>query len=160
MLENMIKSKRGSRSMKHFWTAIAILLFILFALWLVHMFLSRHRRREYFQGTTTTATAGTAATGTGTAGAGAPAAPEVPPKVKVNYYYLETCPFCVQFKPEWDKFVSMTAGKIETNMIDGKTQDRYKSFPTIEIIEVGAEPREYTGDRTAVAMMDYLSQSE
>lgn len=145
MLENMIKSKRGSRTMNHFWTALAILLFILLSLWLVHIFLGRSLRREYFQAATTAAPGAT---------------PEPPKKVEVNYYYLEKCPFCVQFNPEWDKFVEMSAGKVETKKVDGTTQDRYKSFPTIEIIEVGAEPREYTGERTAVAMMDYLSQSE
>lgn len=135
----MIKSKRSSRSLSNVVVALAILLMLLIGLWMVQMFLSRPRR-EFFQ-----------------SAAGAPAAPK---KVAVNYYYLEKCPFCVQFDPEWDKFVTLSAGKVETKKIDGTKQERYKSFPTIEIVEEGSEPREYTGDRTATAMMDFLNSAE
>lgn len=140
----MIKGKRGSsRSWTHVWMSVAILFVILLGLWLANVFLNR---REFFEDA-----------------AGATKAVAEEPKKKkvvVNYYYLEKCPFCVQFDPEWEKFVTLSAGKVETNKIDGTKQERYKSFPTVEVIEEGAEPREYTGDRTATAMMDYLNSAE
>jgi hypothetical protein len=132
----MIKAKRGSRNMNNVLVAMAILLLILLGLWLVHHFLTSPRR-EYFQD----------------------ASPST--KTVVNYYYLENCRFCLEFDPEWQKFVTMSANKnIETKKIDGTTQERYKSFPTIEIIEKDAQPREYTGNRTAIALMDHLNSAE
>jgi hypothetical protein len=137
----MIKGKASagmrSRTFSHVAKVIAILFLLLLCLFIAYRFLTK---REFFQGSE----GGSAQK-----------------KVTVNYYFLEKCPFCVEFNPEWEKFVKMSSGdSIETNKIDGTTQEKYKSFPTVEIIVEGETPREYTGERTATAMMAYLKSFE
>lgn len=82
------------------------------------------------------------------------------PKVTVKYYYLEKCPFCVKFQPEWEKFTKdMKGTNVTAVSVDGTKQNKYKSFPTITTQTTGGEETEYTGDRTAVALQAAISSS-
>ena len=73
----------------------------------------------------------------------------------VTYFYLQNCPWCQKFKPEWEKF-KVEAGKagILTREVDGEAEKELiatkgiKGFPTIMVADV-----EYTGDRTAAALL-------
>lgn len=130
----MIRSSpRGMRTPKHCWYGVFIALMVLAGLALVYVFI---RRREYFQD------------------GGAQE------KVVVKYYYLEKCPYCVKFNPEWDKFVSEMGRAIETVKVDGDKEDipsYVKGFPFVEI-SIGSQlPKEYTGERTATAMVEYVN---
>lgn len=122
----MIKGKpRAMRGSKNVLTGVAIAFLILIGLAIVYMFLNK---REYFQ--------------------------DAAKKVVVNYYFLEKCPYCVAFNPEWEKFEKDVDASIETHKIDGssgKVPPYVKGFP---YVEVGG--KEYTGERTATALKEFV----
>ena len=121
----MIKSRRGP-SCPSLSHAIIILLLVLIGLLLAYVFVYKVER---FQGSEA--------------------------KVVVKYYYLPQCKYCQEFMPEWDKFVSMVGNAAAVEKIDGskaKVPEYVKGFPYIEF--VGTKTEEYTGDRTAAALMD------
>lgn len=125
----MIKSRRGPScpSISH---AIIILLLLLIGLLLAYVFLYKIER---FQGSKN--------------------------KVVINYYYLPQCRYCKDFMPEWDKFVPLAADKATTKKIDGSSgavPDYVKGFPYVEFV-VDGKAEEYTGERTANALMDKLN---
>lgn len=127
----MIRSSpRGLRTVKHCWSAIFIALLILVGLAIAYMFL----RREHFQ--------------------------NAEEKVTVKYYYLKDCPHCIKFNSEWDSFVSQMGQSINVVKVDGDKEDvpsYVKGFPFIEI-SIGSQlPKEYTGERTAAAMVEYVN---
>ena len=71
----------------------------------------------------------------------------------VVYYSYKNCPFCMEFNPEWEKFVRKVQNikGIKTEKIDSTEnperiiQDDIESFPTIKINDViydfNGEPR-------------------
>ena len=78
--------------------------------------------------------------------------------VKVTYYYLEGCPHCVSFMPEWEKFeaeaksAGVATKKVEAHEDPEKISELgIKGFPTI-MIEKGGKTVEYSGERTAAAL--------
>lgn len=124
------------RNSKHLWTGVAVAGLILIGLMIVYMFLTQ---REHFQGA-----------------AGLK-------KVVVNYYFLEKCPHCVAFSPEWEKFVQNVSGdtSIETNKVNGgsgKVPPYVKGFPYVEVAVGSKKPKEYTGERTADALLGYIKE--
>ncbi len=124
----MIRSRRSSDN-TCFSHAIIILLLLLIGLFLAYIFLYK---MEKFQGGKN--------------------------KVTVNYYFLPQCGYCKQFNPEWEKFTSMASSLATINKIDGSKGDvpsYVKGFPHVEFVKDG-KPEEYTGDRTANALMDKL----
>lgn len=83
----------------------------------------------------------------------------------VTYYYMKGCPWCEKFMPEWDKFVVMAkSANVSTKKIeaseDPDTVQRLgiKGFPTI-MIENGKKSVEYSGERTADAIMKTVKSS-
>lgn len=124
----MIKSRKGGDS-SFLFHAIIVFLLLLIGLLLAYVFLYKV---EGFQGSQT--------------------------NVIVRYYHLPGCTYCKQFNPEWDKFVSMSNGLATVEKIDGTTQTvptYVKGFPHVEFVVSGKE-NEYTGERTANALMDKL----
>lgn len=120
----MIKSRRGP-SCPSMSHVIIILLLLLIGLLLAYVFLYKVER---FQGS----------------------------KITIKYYYLPQCKYCKEFMPEWDKFESMVGDLATVEKIDGSTgkvPDYVKGFPYVEFV-VSGKAEEYTGDRTAAALMD------
>ena len=78
---------------------------------------------------------------------------------KVVYYYLPGCGWCQKFMPEWDKFEKMAKDNgIEAKKVNAQenadevSKKGITAFPTVHIIKGGKET-EYTGDRTADALL-------
>lgn len=120
----MIKSRRGP-SCPSISHAVIILLLLLIGLLLAYVFMYKIER---FQGS----------------------------KLVVKYYYLPQCRYCKEFMPEWEKFSSTVGDLASVEKIDGSTgkaPDYVKGFPYVEFIFDG-KAEEYTGDRTASALMD------
>lgn len=83
--------------------------------------------------------------------------------VTVTYFFLPECPWCKKFKPEWDKFVTAAKSKsiktVEVDASDPKhektvAEKGLKGFPTV-IVTKGKD-HEYTGDRTAEKLMEFV----
>jgi thiol-disulfide isomerase/thioredoxin len=81
--------------------------------------------------------------------------------VTVTYYFLEGCPWCKKFAPEWEAFkaratkdkVAVTTVDVDAEKEPEKTPVDIKGFPTITITGVDGKAVTYTGDRTADALM-------
>ena len=80
----------------------------------------------------------------------------------VTFYFMDGCPHCVDFEPEWELFVKAAkAAGIATEKIeskDSRARDAgIKGFPTIMIKKTGAAKAEvYSGDRTSAAIMAFV----
>jgi thiol-disulfide isomerase/thioredoxin len=78
----------------------------------------------------------------------------------VEYFYMNGCPWCEKFDPEWTKFteVAKTNGintkKYEASEASDKlAQYGITGFPSIMITKSGGKPTEYKGDRTSDALV-------
>lgn len=86
-------------------------------------------------------------------------------KPKVEYFYMNGCPWCDKFMPEWEKFTAsasssgINAEKFEASEAADKV-DKYniKGFPSIIITKNGSST-EYKGDRTANALTQAVQSS-
>jgi len=81
---------------------------------------------------------------------------------KVTYYYMDGCPHCRNFKPEWEKFkAAAAAAGIEA--LDVAAQDmgsvtpKVVGFPTVHV-EVKGKVTEYKGERTADALHAFVKK--
>lgn len=84
-------------------------------------------------------------------------------QVTVRYYFLKTCGWCDRFNPEWDAFVkhleedakvNSKLSAVKTEKIDGTSPGvPVQSFPTIHLVSKDGKVQEYTGERTATAIM-------
>jgi thiol-disulfide isomerase/thioredoxin len=136
----MIKSRRGK---DHLWKSIAILMMLLFALYVAYAFLSK---KEGF----------IVLTGRSSASNPLPRSSNI----VVNYYFLPGCPYCRDFDPTWNKFSTEMAGRATFNKIDGSntTVPEYvKGYPHIEFM-VNGEPKEYNGDRSINDLKNNLNR--
>ena len=58
----------------------------------------------------------------------------------LTYFYMNGCPHCVKFTPEWDKFASSNATGIKTQKVEaerndsGASQTGYKWFSHNNVI--------------------------
>jgi thiol-disulfide isomerase/thioredoxin len=82
-------------------------------------------------------------------------------EVTVTYYFLEQCPWCKKFAPEWESFKKAAATEklsIKTVEVDAeKESDKVpkdiKGFPTVHIAKADGAAVGYDGDRTATALL-------
>lgn len=82
--------------------------------------------------------------------------------VEVNLYYAEWCGHCQKFKPEWENLkatlddlgVSHNEYEDDTNKEEIKNA-QVDGFPTIRI-KVDKDEFDYSGPRTAPAILDYI----
>ena len=88
----------------------------------------------------------------------------------LEYYYMESCPHCNDFNPEWEKLAAeFTKEKIQIELkkIDLQApehkelvQERGVSgAPTIMFVKGGAAPIEYQGDRTSAKIVQYVKKA-
>ena len=86
--------------------------------------------------------------------------------VTVKYYFSPTCGWCNKFKPEWEIFQATADPSLITcNPIDATdpnnksaaTADNVTGYPTIIIVKNGNQVQ-YTGDRTAAAINDFIAK--
>lgn len=83
------------------------------------------------------------------------------PKVAVSYYFLENCPWCKKFKPEWEKFKAAVAAEklaVSTVEIDAekdsaKVPKEINGFPTITLTDPAGASQTYEGERTSEALL-------
>ena len=87
--------------------------------------------------------------------------------ITVTYYYLPKCPYCVKFSDEWSKFeTTADAALMQFRKIDGSdpvNKDEIQSenisgYPTIRITTTDGSNIDYKGERTADALIDYVSK--
>jgi thiol-disulfide isomerase/thioredoxin len=85
----------------------------------------------------------------------------------VTYYYLPKCPYCVKFNDEWSKFeATADAALMQFEKIDGSDPDKkdkisaenISGYPTIRIKLPDNSKIDYKGERTADALIDYVSK--
>jgi hypothetical protein len=78
-------------------------------------------------------------------------------KVVVTLYFMDGCPHCVEFEPEWEKFSKQAPGlKVTAQQYEARAPETkaagVSSFPTIKIKAQG-KTENYDGDRTADALI-------
>ena len=85
--------------------------------------------------------------------------------VTVKYYFSPTCGWCNKFKDEWTKFQATADPSLITcNPIDATdpsnsklvSADNVSGYPTIIIVKNGNQVQ-YKGDRTAIAINDFIA---
>lgn len=85
-------------------------------------------------------------------------------KPVVTYYFMETCPHCKAFMPEWEKFKAEAASAgISTREYSinkdraevEKAEPAVEGFPTVHV-EIDGKVSEYKGSRTAAALMEFV----
>ena len=75
-----------------------------------------------------------------------------PKEFVVVYFYLDGCPHCIKFTPEWEEFVKKT--KLKTKKVEAKKMSLYErtlrisGFPTVMILGPNG-PMTYKGGRKA-----------
>jgi thiol-disulfide isomerase/thioredoxin len=86
-------------------------------------------------------------------------------KTTVEYFYMESCPWCQKFMPEWQKFedaakaAGIDAKKAEASTAPDKIEMyNIHGFPTVMVTKNG-KSEEYQGDRTADALMAFVKTS-
>jgi thiol-disulfide isomerase/thioredoxin len=86
-------------------------------------------------------------------------------KIKVYNFNTTWCGWSKKFQPEWDKFAGMvkdnaniSAFDVKMDKVDTSQYDSYNisGFPTV-IIENNDKRETYAGDRTASALLDYIT---
>lgn len=79
------------------------------------------------------------------------------------YFSKQSCTFCQRLQPEWQKFVRALprdAGVTPVQVQDGGEQDLavrlgVRRFPTIVMIDRSGARRDFTGPRTAQALLAF-----
>ena len=75
------------------------------------------------------------------------------------YFYMNGCPHCTKFNPEWEKFASST--KMKTKKVESKEMNAQEKqlgvdgFPTVMLLGPKG-PKKYTGARTASALQQWV----
>jgi len=82
-------------------------------------------------------------------------------KTLVTFFYMDGCPHCVDFEPEWTKFVANPPPNVSTEKHESKekiTKARkdIQGYPTIIITKDGKDTI-YPGERTASDLSKYVS---
>jgi thiol-disulfide isomerase/thioredoxin len=86
--------------------------------------------------------------------------------ITVTYYYLPKCPYCVAFSDEWSKFeANADPSLIKATPVDASDPNNKKlvasegisGYPTIRITTKDNNSVDYKGERTASALIDYVS---
>lgn len=82
--------------------------------------------------------------------------------VTVEYFYMNGCPWCEKFMPEWNKFQeSAAASGVQTKKTEASEDpaavERFniQGFPTVMVTKDG-KSTEYNGERTADALMSFV----
>ena len=78
-------------------------------------------------------------------------------KVVVTLYFMNGCPHCVEFEPEWEKFSKQAPGlNVTAQQYEARAPETQaagvSSFPTIKIKAHG-KTENYDGDRTSAALI-------
>jgi len=81
--------------------------------------------------------------------------------VTVTYYFLEGCPWCKKFAPEWEAFkaqatkdkIAVMTADVDAEKEPEKVPKDIKGFPTITITGSDGKAVTYDGERTADALM-------
>ena len=75
------------------------------------------------------------------------------------YFYMDGCPHCVKFAPEWEKFAAST--KLQTKKVESKQMSAEEKklgidgFPTVMLLGPKG-PKKYSGGRTASALQQFV----
>ncbi len=85
---------------------------------------------------------------------------------KLMFFYMEQCPHCVQFRPEWSKFMSRASSlnnvcAVEVSAKESDTCKQYsiEGFPTIVLEDTRSRKKVvYDGPRTSDAIIAFISQ--
>lgn len=82
-------------------------------------------------------------------------------KVTVTYYSVATCPHCMRFTPEWNKFRESEKGKARFVKIDCTTNpdmcSNIRGVPTVVFTTNGSDMT-YDGDRTQQSLSVFLTK--
>jgi hypothetical protein len=86
---------------------------------------------------------------------------------KLMFFAMESCPHCVQFKPEWSKFSkeakkSMPKVCVSEHSSDDKLTEKYDvhGYPTVifENVKTGKR-KEYDGPRTSAGLVQFVKEN-
>jgi len=87
-------------------------------------------------------------------------------KATVTYYFMEGCPHCEKFMPEWKKFkadpaaAGITTREFSVNKDRAeieKAKPRVSGFPTIHV-EVNGKVEEYPGNRNSKDLLAFVDE--
>lgn len=86
-------------------------------------------------------------------------------KTYVVLYHMNGCPHCEYMRPSWEQAIAATArapgvhvAEVEYGMMGTlpPTMQQIRGFPTILVIRNGRPVAEYTGDRSASSLKQYI----
>ena len=88
-------------------------------------------------------------------------------KKVLTYFHMSTCPHCVKFNPEWDKFVSSNKTGLATAKVEsGEMTEKHKAlgvngFPTIMLLNGnGTKAVDYNGPRDAASLKKFAAENK
>ena len=82
----------------------------------------------------------------------------------LTYFYMDGCPHCVKFAPEWDKFAQNHTGALKLKKVEAKNMSEQEKglgiqgFPTIMVVDNnGKKETDYDGPRTAEGLKAFAN---
>ena len=82
----------------------------------------------------------------------------------LTYFYMDGCPHCVKFAPEWDNFSQNYNGSLKVRKVEQKTMSEQEKslgiqgFPTVMVIDKnGKAETTYDGPRTAEGLKSFTA---
>ena len=85
----------------------------------------------------------------------------------LTYFYMNGCPHCVKFAPEWDKFVNSNTTGVKTKKVEAQEMSPthqklgVNGFPTIMLLDGnGQKVADYNGARTSTGLTDFCNKNK
>ena len=85
-------------------------------------------------------------------------------KDTLRYFYMNGCPHCVKFTPEWENFVNQcgtscktTNEKVESESMQEQHKQHVQGFPTIVLFDSSDQKKKvFEGERTAAGLKEFV----
>lgn len=84
--------------------------------------------------------------------------------VKITLFFVDWCPYCINFMPLWEKFVEMNKNKINCKKIDctndGSYKGKYKlsSYPTLLLFDNDNNIHKFEEKRTLENLNEFINK--
>lgn len=80
------------------------------------------------------------------------------------FFYMDTCPHCIEFKPTWNKFkstfdnINVCIGEVSADKEDVLSKYNVHSFPTVLLVSK-SDTKPFEGSRTVQDLKQFVSDN-